>query len=49
MKQYSNFKDRIEDFQHDIKLMAAEMAFSAGKSGSHIGGSFSCIEIFAVL
>lgn len=49
MKQYSDFKGRIEDFQHGIKLMATEMALSAGKSGSHIGGSFSCIEIFAVL
>lgn len=49
MKQYSDFKERIINFQHDIKRLAVEMAKSAGKAGSHIGGSFSCIEIFSVL
>lgn len=49
MKQFTDYKDKILDYQHDIKLMATEMARSAGKYGSHIGGSFSCVEIFSVL
>lgn len=49
MKQFADYKDNILSYQHDIKRMAVEMARDAGKSGSHIGGSFSCIEIFSVL
>ena len=49
MKKFADYKDNIEDFQRSIKRMATEMARGAGKSGCHIGGSFSCIEIFSVL
>ena len=49
MKKFTDYKDNIEDFQRSIKRMATEMARGAGKSGCHIGGSFSCIEIFSVL
>lgn len=49
MKQFQDYKAKIEDFQRSIKRMATEMAKGTGKSGCHIGGSFSCIEIFSVL
>jgi len=49
MKQFKDYKDNIISCQKYIKKMATEMAKSAGKSGSHIGGSFSSIEIFSVL
>lgn len=39
----------IEIFANKIRKTALDMALSAGKDGCHIGGSFSCIEIFAVL
>ncbi len=34
---------------YDMKLKALEMALSVGNNGSHIGGAFSAMEIFAVL
>lgn len=49
MGTFAEYKERIVEFSHDIRQMAAEMAKDAGRSGSHIGGSFSCIEIFSVL
>ena len=49
MKTFTDYKENILSYQHDIRRMATEMAKSAGKAGSHIGGSFSCIEIFSVL
>lgn len=32
-----------------IYRRSLEMALGAGAQGSHIGGSLSCVEIFAVL
>lgn len=49
MKQLSDYIKNIRSYQHDVRLMATEMAKNAGRAGSHIGGSFSCIEIFSVL
>lgn len=49
MGTFAEHKDRITEFARDIRQMAAEMARAAGRSGSHIGGSFSCVEIFSVL
>lgn len=49
MKQLSDYIENIRSYQHDVRLMATEMAKNAGRVGSHIGGSFSCIEIFSVL
>ena len=49
MDLFEEHKERILEFAHDIRKMAADMARDAGREGSHIGGSFSCIEIFAVL
>ena len=49
MKQLSDYIENIRSYQHDVRLMATEMAKNAGRAGSHIGGSFSCIEIFSVL
>lgn len=39
----------IEVFAHDVKIMALNMAKDAGREGSHIGGSFSCLEILSTL
>lgn len=33
----------------NIRKTALKMAFESGKTGSHIGGSFSCLEIITVL
>lgn len=49
MKHLSDYIENIRSYQHDVRLMATEMAKNAGRAGSHIGGSFSCIEIFSVL
>lgn len=38
-----------EKLADDIYQKSLDMALAAGSTGSHIGGSFSCIEIFAVL
>ena len=40
---------KLYDYAKSIRKLALNMALSAGKQGCHIGGSFSCIEIFAVL
>ena len=40
---------RIEEMTKRMRLAALDMAYSTGKAGSHIGGGFSCMEIFAVL
>lgn len=42
-------ENKVSEFAKYIRRMAAKMALSAGNAGCHIGGSFSCIEIFAVL
>ena len=36
-------------FAKEIRLKALDMAIEAGRAGAHIGGSFSSIEIIAVL
>lgn len=41
--------EQLEIFANKIRKTALDMALSAGREGCHIGGSFSCIEIFAVL
>ena len=33
----------------EMRKKALDMALSTGKNGSHIGGGFSAMEIFAVL
>lgn len=38
-----------EELANTIYKKALKMALEAGQQGSHVGGSFSCIEIFAVL
>lgn len=40
---------KAKSFADQIRLMALDMAVEAGSAGAHIGGSFSTIEIFAVL
>ena len=39
----------LEKDCYDMKLKALEMALSTGSNGSHIGGAFSAMEIFATL
>lgn len=34
---------------YSIRKRALKMAYKAGKAGSHVGGSFSCLEILTVL
>ncbi|MBR4126038.1 MAG: transketolase [Alphaproteobacteria bacterium] len=41
--------EQLEIFSNKIRKTSLDMALSAGKAGCHIGGGFSCIEIFAVL
>lgn len=41
--------DEVYRLSKNIRRKCLEMALGAGKPGSHVGGSFSCIEIFAVL
>ncbi len=41
--------NRAYEYSNRIRKMALDMALYSGKSGSHVGGSFSCIEIFATL
>lgn len=49
MESFAEHRERILEFAHDIREMAANMAKDAGRAGSHIGGSFSTIEVFSVL
>ena len=41
--------DKAYDYAKYIRKTSLDMALKAGKKGCHIGGSFSCIEILAVL
>ena len=41
--------EELEVFANKIRRDCLDMALSAGKEGCHVGGGFSCIEIFAVL
>lgn len=38
-----------QQWAHEMKLKALKMALGTGVNGSHIGGGFSAMEIFAVL
>lgn len=38
-----------KELSDQIYKLSMKMALGAGKNGSHIGGSLSCVEIFAVL
>ena len=40
---------RLTDMAARIRRQAIEMAYQAGNHGAHLGGSLSCVEIFAVL
>lgn len=40
---------RLRELAKQIRLDGLSMALAAGAGGSHIGGSFSCVEIMAVL
>lgn len=42
-------ENKLYTMNKAIRKMALDMALSAGKRGCHIGGSFSCLEIFTVL
>ena len=44
-----NGVDELEFFANKIRRRCLDLAMCAGKGGCHIGGGFSCIEIFAVL
>ena len=41
--------EELEIFANKIRKLSLDIAMCAGKGGCHIGGGFSCIEIFAVL
>lgn len=41
--------NRLNELSRQIRLDGLDMALSTGQGGSHIGGSFSCVEIMAVL
>ena len=38
----------LQEMARRMRLNGLEMALSTGNHGSHLGGSFSCIEIMAV-
>lgn len=40
---------RLTEMTKRMRLLGLDMALSTGNGGSHLGGSFSCIEILAVL
>jgi len=42
-------KKRLDTLARDIRLYDLKMSFSAGKNGSHLGGSLSAAEIMAAL
>lgn len=41
--------DRLNAMAKRMRLTALDMALSAGQKGAHLGGSLSCIEIYAAL
>lgn len=49
MNEYEKTINRIYQFNKNIHKMGLDMALASGKSGAHIGGSFSCMEIFSTL
>ncbi len=49
MNTMNNKIQTLKKMAKQMRLNALDMALVAGDKGSHIGGSLSCIEIFAVL
>lgn len=47
--QSNNNKSRLIEMTRRMRLMGLDMALASGTNGSHLGGSFSCMEILAVL
>ncbi len=47
--KYDEKIDKVYSLSKNMREKCLEMALSAGSAGSHVGGSFSCIEILAVL
>lgn len=41
--------NRLKEMTRRMRLLGLDMALSTGNGGSHLGGSFSCMEILAVL
>lgn len=41
--------NRLREMTRRMRLLGLDMALSTGNGGSHLGGSFSCMEILAVL
>lgn len=41
--------NRLTEMTKRMRLLGLDMALSTGNGGSHLGGSFSCMEILAVL
>ena len=41
--------NRLTEMTRRMRLLGLDMALSTGNGGSHLGGSFSCMEILAVL
>ena len=41
--------NRLKEMTRRMRLQGLDMALSTGNGGSHLGGSFSCMEILAVL
>ena len=48
-KMNKNQISKLQMMAKRMRLKGLDMALAAGEKGSHIGGSMSCIEIFAVL
>lgn len=49
MTETANKIEKLEEMAKRMRLDALDMALAAGNTGSHLGGSLSCIEILAVL
>lgn len=41
--------NRLKEMTRRMRILGLDMALSTGNGGSHLGGSFSCMEILAVL
>lgn len=41
--------NRLREMTRRMRLLGLDMALSTGNGGSHLGGSFSCMEMLAVL
>ena len=41
--------NKLKEMTRRMRILGLDMALSTGNGGSHLGGSFSCMEILAVL